>query len=73
MSAKFEIPDVCFMEDVARALRTSLRTIKRMRRFDSLPIPELPAIDRRPRWSGRDVREFINNQVITRSRLRRAS
>lgn len=67
-----QIPDVCFIEDLARALRTSVRTIKRMRRFDSLPIPELPTIDRRPRWSGKDVREFIDNQSVSTSRrLRR--
>lgn len=71
MSADVEIPAVCFMEDVARALRTSVRTIKRMRRFGSLPIPELPTIDRRPRWSGKDVRAFVDNDQSMGRRLRR--
>lgn len=65
-----DIPAVCFMEDLARALRTSLRTIKRMRRFGSFPIPELPAIDRRPRWSGEAVRRFIAGEGVLRRTLR---
>ena len=52
------IPAVCFIEDVARILKTSRRSIERRRRYGTFPIPELPAIDRRPRWSGVLVREF---------------
>ena len=65
-----EIPDVCFLEDVARALRTSVTTVKRLRRHRALQIPELPSIDKRPRWSGKDVREFVDN-VAAKPRLRR--
>lgn len=55
-----DIPDVCFLDDVARALRTSRRTVERLRRVNRFPIPELPSIgSRRPRWSGLAVRTFI--------------
>jgi hypothetical protein len=43
--------DVLFIEDVAQLLRASRTTIERRRRDGSLPFPELPAIDKRPRWS----------------------
>lgn len=67
------IPDVCFLDDVARALRTSRRQVERLRACNTFPIPELPRIDSRPRWSGKAVREFIDNQSISMSRrLRRA-
>jgi hypothetical protein len=72
MAAVSTIPDVCFLEDVARALRTSRSTVKRLRACGTFPIPELPSIDKRPRWSGKDVREFIDNQSVSTSRrLRR--
>lgn len=66
------IPDVCFLEDVARALRTSRRQIERLRACNTFPIRELPRLDSRPRWSGKDVREFIDNQQAAPRRLRRA-
>jgi predicted DNA-binding transcriptional regulator AlpA len=44
-------PDVLFIQDVARVLRTSRSTIERRRRMGTFPIPELPGIDGRPRWS----------------------
>lgn len=54
-----EIPGVCFIDDVARVLRTSRRQIQRLRRYGSFPIPEMPALDsKRPRWSGEAVRKF---------------
>lgn len=72
MSDVAPIPDVCFIDDVARALRVSRSTIERLRRFNAFPIPTIPALDnKRPRWSGKNVREFIDNQVSTRSKLRR--
>jgi hypothetical protein len=66
-----DIPSVCFIEDVARALRTSVRTVKRLRRYRAFPIPELPTIDRRPRWSGEAVRRYVDGQMGA-PRLRRA-
>lgn len=54
-----EIPLVCLIDDLVRILRTSRRTIERLRRHGAFPIPELPSIDKRPRWSRSDVRRFL--------------
>ena len=52
-------PDVLFIDDVARILRTSRSTIERRRRAGSFPIPELPSIDGRPRWSRQAVERYL--------------
>lgn len=57
-----EIPSVCFIEDLCRVLRMSRRQVHRLRRHRAFPISELPALDRRPRWSGDAVRRFIEGQ-----------
>ena len=54
-----DVPDVCFIADVARALRCSRATIERRLRVGTFPIPSLPSIDSRRRWAGEDVRQFI--------------
>ena len=51
--------DVLFTEDIARVLRTSRSTIERRRRSGTFPIPELPAIDERPRWSRQAVERYL--------------
>lgn len=51
--------DVLFIEDVAHILRTSRSTIERRRRAGSFPIPELPSIDGRPRWSRQAVERYL--------------
>lgn len=53
------IPAVCFISDVAKALRMSRRSIERLRRHKAFPIRELVTLDSRPRWSGDDVRKFL--------------
>jgi hypothetical protein len=53
------VVDVLFIEDVARTLRTSRSTIERRRRSGMFPIPELPAIDERPRWSRQAVERYL--------------
>jgi hypothetical protein len=53
------LPEVLFLDDVARVLRTSRRTIAAMRRHRCFPIPELPTIDKRPRWSRVAVEQFL--------------
>jgi len=64
-----EIPDVCFLDDVARILRMSRRTIEKLRRHGAFPIRELPALDKRPRWTGAAVRKFLSeSQPSTRPR-----
>jgi predicted DNA-binding transcriptional regulator AlpA len=52
-------PDVLFIEDVAHVLRTSRSTIERRRRSGTFPIPELPSIDGRPRWSRQAVERYL--------------
>ncbi len=52
-------PDVLFIDDVAHILRTSRSTIERRRRAGTFPIPELPCIDGRPRWSRQAVERFL--------------
>lgn len=65
------IPDVCFLDDVAAALRVSRRTIEKLRRHGAFPIRELPSLDKRPRWSGADVRAYLEHKPT--GRLRRVS
>jgi len=52
------VPDVCFIPDVCKALGISRRTVARLLRHGAFPLPELPALDRRHRWSGARVRQF---------------
>jgi hypothetical protein len=54
-------PDILFIDDVARVLRTSRSTIERRRRAGSFPIPELPSIDERPRWSRQAVERYLGS------------
>jgi predicted DNA-binding transcriptional regulator AlpA len=51
--------EVLFIEDVAQILRTSRSTVERRRRSGTFPIPELPSVDERPRWSRRAVEEYL--------------
>ena len=61
--------DVLFIDDLAMMLRTSRTTIERRRRDRSLPFPELPGIDRRPRWSRRVVSALMgSSQGVQRHR-----
>lgn len=50
---------VMFLDDLAALLRVSRSTIERRRREGSFPIPELDALDRRPRWSRRAVERYL--------------
>ena len=51
--------DVLFLPEVCKHLRISLTTAKRLRRAGAFPIPELPALDKRPRFSSRDVDAYV--------------
>ena len=59
---------VLFLEDVAALLRVSRSTIERRRRQGTFPIPELPPLDRRPRWSRTEVQRFIESTRWTQPR-----
>jgi len=63
-----DVPDVCFIDDVARALRTSRRSIYRRLAVGTFPIPSLPSVDSRRRWAGEDVRQFIARAPLGRLR-----
>jgi hypothetical protein len=43
--------EVLLIDDIARLLKTSPRTIARRIRAGSFPFPQLPRIDKRARWS----------------------
>jgi hypothetical protein len=58
IAESFGLPDVLFVEDLARVLRTSRATIDRLRRYKSFPIPELPAV----------VQRFINGEDVSARR-----
>jgi predicted DNA-binding transcriptional regulator AlpA len=63
-----EAHDVLFQDELAILLRVSRATIERRRREGSFPIPELPGIDNRPRWSRRAVEQYLSS---TKNGLRR--
>ena len=65
------IPDVCFIPDVCRALRVSRRTVERLLRHGAFPIPEMPALDKKHRWSGARVRQFRDDKTAARVGRRR--
>jgi hypothetical protein len=50
---------ILFIDDVAALLRVSRSTIERRRREGTFPIPELPGLDCRPRWSRVAVERFL--------------
>jgi predicted DNA-binding transcriptional regulator AlpA len=53
--------EVLFIDDIAQVLRTSRSTIERRRRSGTFPIPELPSIDGRPRWSRQAIERFLSS------------
>ena len=62
-----KLPEVLFVEDVARVLRCSPSTIRRRLRGGAFPVPRLCGVDNRPRfsrvafetWLGRDGRRKL--------------
>ena len=53
------LPEVLFLDDVAKLLRCSPSTIKRRLRARVFPVAPLPGIDKRPRWSKTALLEWI--------------
>lgn len=60
---------VYFLEDLCGYLKVSRRTLERLRAHRALPLHELPALDKRPRFSGAEILRFLENK---RTLLRRA-
>ena len=66
-----EVPAVCFAEDVCRILRLSRTSLEKLRRHGAFPIPEMRSLDKRPRWSGAAVIDFMREQADPFARRRR--
>lgn len=62
MSQPQASPRVYLIEDLCRELRVSRRSIERRRARGTFPIPELPALDSRPRWSAAAVQKYLEGQ-----------
>jgi hypothetical protein len=71
MSMPTTAPRVYLIEDLCEALKVSRSVVERLRRHGTFPIPELPALDRRPRWSAEAVDRFLSEQGQLPRRLRR--
>lgn len=59
------------IDDVARFLKTSRRTIERLRRHGAFPIPELPSVDKRARWGGADILKYLDGEMAMQPAVRR--
>ena len=70
MTTSAELPLVLFIEDMAKLLGTSVRTIRRLRQYRAFPIPELDGVDRKPRWSREVVLRYLAQETAG-GRLRR--
>lgn len=61
-----QTPDaVLFLEDVCRVLKVSRRTVERLRRHGAFPVPELPALDKRPRFSRAAVEAYLEQGQLS--------
>lgn len=62
----YDLPAVLLLDDMARALRTSVRTLYRKVKQGTFPIrpmtsPASPiGIDKKYRWARRDVEQFLD-------------
>jgi predicted DNA-binding transcriptional regulator AlpA len=67
---------VLFLDDLCAELQVSRRTVERLRRHGAFPIPELPSLDKRPRWSRVAVDAYLassHETTVTRRRGGRKS
>lgn len=63
MSASAVEPGVYFIADICVRLGVSRRVVERLRRHGTFPVPELPSLDARPRWSIAAVDAFLSSQA----------
>ena len=66
------LPLVLHDEHLCELLGISARTLRKLRRLRALPIPELPTLDKRHRYSRADVEAFLNREGSARLARRRA-
>jgi hypothetical protein len=64
---------VLFERDVCAFLGISLTTLKKLRRHGAFPIPELPALDKRHRYSRRDLDAYVNRETTLKLTGRRTA
>jgi predicted DNA-binding transcriptional regulator AlpA len=64
------LPAVLTADDLCRALRMSRAQFQRLRRAGTFPIPALPGLDRRVRFSGEAVRRYLSGEVVLPRRRR---
>ena len=55
-----DLPDVLLLDDLARLLRCSTWTIRRRLRGGVFPVPPLPGVDNRLRFSRSAVERFLD-------------
>jgi hypothetical protein len=56
--------EVLLIDDLARLLKTSVRTIKRQLRAGTFFVPEMPNVDYRHRWSRTRVMKAIAETTL---------
>jgi len=56
-------PGVLFKDEVAARLRCSERQIDKLEKLGLFPIPRLPSIDKRPRYSAKLVEQYENGEL----------
>ncbi len=66
--ALHDLPAVLTVADLCRALRLSRAQYQRLRRAGTFPIPQLPGLDKRARFSGEMVRRYLAGEVVPRGR-----
>ncbi len=54
------LPQVLLIGDVAKLLRCSVSTIRRRVRSRDFPVPPLPSIDKKLRWSAAAICDWID-------------
>lgn len=67
------LPHVLFIPDLCRVLGISRSTVEKLRRHGCFPIPELPPLDKRPRWGRLAVEQFLASSERRRHGLRLAA
>lgn len=54
-----ELPDILFLDELAKLLRCHPKTIKRRLEAGTFPLAPIPGIDSRPRWSKAAVLKWL--------------
>lgn len=57
-----KVPSICFIDDVARILRMSRRTVITLANSGALPVVELERIGGRRRWSGASLEKVLRGR-----------